>query len=458
MSRIQKEEKHLKREPKQTRKKQIHLIKVMSVILLIVLVIAGITIYRDYKARPGFLEKVWISERGADYIKVSWERARNVDKYVIMYDGKTVKINGQKKGAKIEGLNEDTEYEFSVRADSRKREGFDTLTAKARTKKWQHIKGKKSQMRFANRPVDLKQTAETQVTYLPGDGYTVSEDGTVVFTRPGKVIVTARTDSTSVYAPVTKKITVHVLDSVDVNADRAKLHIFYNLNKKNCECIKTIEGIKAAPYPQSFAYHDGNYIVAYIKDSKDDTQRIATFGKKRIVSTPKMDLGHANGMTIADGICYSVRGASKKCVTFDPVTKKYSSFDLSLEASGIAYDEKTGMFFTSSLAGMMAYDSNFNTVNKVGRVRHKVRYYVQDCAAYDGIMMHVVSGTDPQGANYIDFYDMINGRYLGSIKTRLNEIESIIVDEDGYLELLCYDKTTKNRIWKTPINMKKICE
>ena len=59
------------------RKKQL---KVLSVLLLIVLAVLAFTVYRDYKARPGFLEKIWIEERGADYITVAGERARNVNK------------------------------------------------------------------------------------------------------------------------------------------------------------------------------------------------------------------------------------------------------------------------------------------------------------------------------------------------------------------------------------------
>ncbi len=443
---------------KQTRKRRKRQLKVLSVLLVLALAGTALTIYRDYNARPGFLEKVWISERGADFITVAWEKVRNVNKYVVMYDGKTVEASGQKSKVKITGLNEDTYYEFSVRADSKERKGFETLTAKAKTKKTQHIVGETEQMKFLNTPVDLKQTAETPVSYLPGNGYTVTDDGLVVFTKPGKITVTATTDENEEYVSASKEITVEVLDTVDVDAAGAKPHIFYKLNSDNCELVMTISGAGEAIYPQSFAVSDGKYITSFVNKGNTE-QRIIVFGDKRTAYEPETDLGHANGLTVADGYCYSVRGGSSaECVTFDPSNKDYGSFDLAHDASGIAYDEKNDMFYTSSRKGLTAYDGHFNVVNNVGRVSRKSTYYVQDCGAYGGILLHGVSGSDPQGINYIDFYDMKNSRYLGSAECDLNEIESVLVDDEGYIELLCYNKTSKNSIWKTPINMKMLCD
>ena len=45
----------------------------------------------------------------------------------------------------------------------------------------------------------------------------------------------------------------------------------------------------------------------------------------------------------------------------------------------------------------------------------------------------------------------------GSIECELDEIESIIVDEEGYIELLCNIIGYPDYIWKTPINMKLLC-
>ena len=70
--------------------------------------------------------------------------------------------------------------------------------------------------------------------------------------------------------------------------------------------------------------------------------------------------------------------------------------------------------------------------------------------------MQGVSGEGFVGTNYIDFYDMINSKYLGSIECELDEIESIIVDEEGYIEVLCNVIGYPDYIWKTPINLKKL--
>ena len=447
--------KHLKRQPskREKRKKQL---KVLSIILLIVLALLAVTVYRDYKARPGFLEKIWIEERGADFITVAWERARNVNKYVVTYNGKRIEVSGKKKGVKINGLTENTEYVISVRADSKKRKGFEALTEKTKTKKAQHITGDAGRMKFINKPIDLRQTAETPVKYLPGDGYTVTEDNKVVFTKPGTITVTAEAGDTEEYASATREIPIEVLDSVEVDADGATPHYFYKLNKNNCECIKTVKGEKEATIPQSFALYNGKYIIAYIGA---EDQRIITFGDIEEVFEPEIDLGHANGLTVAKGLCYIVKGGrNAECITFDPSKNSFGSFELAKYASGIAYDEKTDMFYTSQRRGMAVYDGHFNLIRNVGRISRKAPYYFQDCGAYGGIMMHCVSGKNYRGTNYIDFYDMINGKYIGSIKCELGEVESLIVDEEGYIELLSNTKKKEDLIWKTPINMNDLCD
>ena len=107
---------------------------------------------------------------------------------------------------------------------------------------------------------------------------------------------------------------------------------------------------------------------------------------------------------------------------------------------------------------MAVYDGHFNLIRNVGRISRKAPYYFQDCGAYGGIMMHCVSGKNYRGTNYIDFYDMINGKYIGSIKCELGEVESLIVDEEGYIELLSNTKKKEDLIWKTPINMNDLCD
>ncbi len=438
------------------RERQLKRLKVLLILLVIAIIGAGITIYRDFQARPGFLEKIWIADRGADSITIAWERPRNVHKFVITYNGKRLEVSGKRKGVKITGLTEDTEYKFTVRADSKQREGFEALEEKARTKKTQIIKGETKQTRFANRPVDLKQTAETELTYAPGNGYQVTEEGKIIFTKGGKITVKAEAAATEEYAAATKKIHVEVLDTFNTDADGAKQHIFYKLDSGNCKRLRSITGTKKQTTPQAFIYTKGQYYVTYV--NKENDQRLVRFGDKKKTFKPKADLGHANGLTIADGVCYSVSGADNVCIIFDPPNSNYFAFDMAYDASGIAYDEISKKFFTSSRDELVAYDGNFSVVNHVGRVKRKGKFYVQDCAAYSDILMQGVSGKDAKGTNYIDFYDMEESKYLGSIECELGEVESLLVNEEGYIEVLSNVKGTTDIIWKTPINMKKLCE
>ena len=159
--------------------------RILLVLFVIALAGAGITIYRDYQARLGFLEKIWISDRGADYITVAWEKPRNVSSYVVTYNGKTVSVRGRRKNVKLTGLEADTEYKISVRADSKEREGFEEISEQAMIKKTQTIDGESPRMTLPNKTVDLKQTAQTALSYVPGKGYTVTEDGKIVFTSGG---------------------------------------------------------------------------------------------------------------------------------------------------------------------------------------------------------------------------------------------------------------------------------
>jgi len=188
----------------------------------------------------------------------------------------------------------------------------------------------------------------------------------------------------------------------------------------------------------------------------DDAQRIIMFnGDEKSVSVPGIKLGHPNGLAYADGKCYSVRGWSGRCVTYCPETGEYDSLTLPYGASGIAYDRKSEHFYTSSRNLMAAYDKDFNVINTIGTVRHR-DYYTQDCGGYSGILMHCISDKTKHGTNFVDFYDMVNGKYIGSVKCDLDEVESAEVDKDGYLILLANTKGETDNIWKTPINVAEL--
>lgn len=443
--------------PVNRRHKQKKILKALLILLAITLVVAAETIYRDFQARPGFLEKIWIDERGSDYITVAWEKPRNVYRYVVTYNDKVRHVAGVHSKVKLTELEENTDYIISVRADSRSRQGFETLTESARTKNNQKIKGLKEQVKFANYPVDLKQTAETDISYSSDNKHMVVTEGLVKFTRPGKYLVTAKAEETNDYAEETETIKVTVLDTVNVDVDKATPHIFYTLNEKNCERVRSVKGVKEGIYPQSFTYNDGNYVVLYTVKG-DKSQRIIKFGGKKTVIKPKAFLGHCNGMTIADDRYYMVRGDGSEGVSFDLSAKDFKTFKLPNDASGIAYDESKELFYTTQRNVMATYDKNFNEISSCNRIHRNYIHYSQDCGAYNGILMHCVFVTSYPITNFIDFYDMENQKYLGSIECQINEVESIIVDEDGYIQLLCNTRHTTDYIWKTPINIKMLTE
>ena len=279
---------------KSKRKRRKKQLKVLLVLLILAIAGTAITIYRDYEARPGFLEKVWISDRGGDYLTVAWERPRNVSRFIVTCNGKTMKVSGRKKEVKVTDLKEDTFYTISVRADSKEREGFEALTAQSKTKKFARIKGETEQLKMANWPSDLHMSADTPIEFTTSNGSITPQGDKVIFNRSGDITVKARTEETEEYASTTKEITVHVLDTVNVDANDADLHIFYKLDKSNCQCVRAISGVDEAVFPQAFVKYGGNYLVTYIGDEE---QRLITFGDGKYVEEPQQDLGHANGLT-----------------------------------------------------------------------------------------------------------------------------------------------------------------
>ena len=102
---------------------------------------------------------------------------------------------------------------------------------------------------------------------------------------------------------------------------------------------------------------------------------------------------------------------------------------------------------------MLSGDGNFSTLHSCGVVSHSGSVYTQDCGGDSGIMFHCLSGSSKHGVNYIDIYNMYQGTYLGTLRCDLSEVESCIVDEDGYLEILANNSTKEDYIWKTPLNV-----
>ena len=100
----------------------------------------------------------------------------------------------------------------------------------------------------------------------------------------------------------------------------------------------------------------------------------------------------------------------------------------------------------------------FSVKYSCGVVKHSGKTYTQDCGGHAGIMLRCLSGSSKHGTNYIDLYDMKNGRYLGTISCDLSEVESCIVNKDGFLEILANNSSSVDYIWKTDLNIETLGE
>lgn len=444
------------------------IIKLECMLLIPLLLTAGIAVMAEYDLRPGILtaDALSIEDKGTDSISLSWEPVRNADKYVVSYkekdseDWQTVEVSGSETGVEIDGLDEGEEYDFAIRADSAEREGYTTAASTARTKKSQSIKGKQKQMKLAGSEINLGLSSETDIRINSGDEEVAKvekENKSVVAVNPGTVTLTATAEATDEYTEDEMEIEVEVLDSVSEDSANAAIHVIDRLDKSNCEIVRKIEGDGKAVVPQSLAVSDDTYIVAYGMD--DTPQKLFFFDKEdgtKTVSNPSIKLGHPNGLAYADGKCYSVRGWSATCVIYDMEADSYSSFTLPAGASGIAYDSENEQFYTSSRSALKAYTKDFEEVISIPPVRHKGQMYTQDCGGAGGIMMRCLSDKTRHGINYVDLYDMEEGKYLGSLECDLSEVEGVDVDEEGFMLLLCNTKEYEDYIWKTPINIKDL--
>jgi hypothetical protein len=155
----------------------------------------------------------------------------------------------------------------------------------------------------------------------------------------------------------------------------------------------------------------------------------------------------------------SVQGWSGRTVVYSTKKEKWGTMTLPYGCSGIGYDRERKLLFTSSRTAMVAYTlkkEGWTVKYRTGVVRHRGKVYTQDCGGYGGIMLHCMSGSSKHGINYIDMYDMIHGKYLGSFACELSEVESVIVDNDGYMQILANNTSGHDYIWRTGINIADI--
>ena len=226
--------------------------------------------------------------------------------------------------------------------------------------------------------------------------------------------------------------------------------------------VKRVTGAGGAVIPQGLAYTGDKYIISYGMGSPNRIISFDVEGDGKDVSVPKISMGHPNGFTYANenGICYCVKGWTSKAFTYEPTSNSYGTINLSYGCSGIGYDRKEKLLYTCSRTAMVAYDisDGYSVKYRCGVVKHSGTVYTQDCGGHAGIMLRCLSGSSKHGTNYIDLYDMKNGRYLGTFSCDLSEVESCIVDNDGFLEILANNSGSEDYIWKTDLNIETLGE
>lgn len=438
------------------KKKKIKLLIKAELLLLIpVLIINVIVVCREYNLNPGIMEvnALEIKDKTTDKVLLDWEPVRNTDKYVVSYKEKdsdawkSVQVSSNKTSCVIGGLKEGASYDFSLRADSEKRNGARTSYNEVTTKKHQKITGKRRQMKLAGRgTVDLASETTLKLS-SENEGVAKINDDQSIDLSPGTVTVKATAVETDEFEGEEAEVELEVVDSVAEDTETAKIHTMYKLDESNCEVVLTLID---DDIPQSFDYIDGRYIIAYgMKNSK----KIITFDESGVAEyKTKLSIGHPNGFAFSDK-GYTVRGWSNECIICDIDNNEYKSISLAHGASGIAYDQVRDVFYTSSRAALICYDNNFNEQKAVAPVTHKGTYYTQDCGGHSGILMRCLSDKTKHGINLIDLYDMVNGLYLGTIECDLSEVEGAAVDEEGYMLLLSNTRDIEDYIYKTPINI-----
>ena len=493
-----------------------------AVVLVMAMFTLAVTLaFNHYRIYPGKVDTESMSSpgRGSDFIVVSWDDTHSTEVYKVWYkeigpageedeteeaeeaasepekneeslnteDQDTEKQDAEKQDAEKEAvviddswtaletdvpeitvreLKPDTSYSFIVRADSKENEGTATEPRSFSTKRTQKIKVSKKITKFTfSKPFRLKVSAETDVMYETSDpdvAVVNPDTDEIEIVGAGDTEITVTAKSSTQFESASKTVDLKVIESTPVSAGGASPRYIYHLDPDNCEIVKSITGAGGAVIPQGLGYSGDKYIVSYGMGSPNRIISFDVDGDGKSVSVPKVSMGHPNGFTYADenGRCYCAKGWTSKVYTYEPTSDTYGSVNLSYGCSGIGYDRKEKLLYTCSRTVMAAYDisNGYSLEYRCGVVKHGGKLATQDCGGHAGIMFRCLSGSNKHGTNYIDLYDMKNGRYLGTITCELSEVESCIVDKDGFLEILANNTNSVDYIWKTDINVDTLGE
>ena len=234
-------------------------------------------------------------------------------------------------------------------------------------------------------------------------------------------------------------------------------NVIYTFSTENCSRVFGVNGYKDIHTTQGVAFTGKEYYVLY---GTNDGQRIVTYtasGQRKTAWAFPRNIGHPNGITW-DPItkrCYIFKGNQFRIYVWNPKTRKLSKSRTPYSSSGVGYDDENKVLVASSHTGMRVYsaDGKFKHKYLFPRCTHTFFHYIQDCGAYGDIAFHGISGANKAKSNFLDFYRISTGEYLGTVKITIGEIESAVVDNDGNLLMLINTLGHTDYLWKTPLNV-----
>ncbi len=239
-----------------------------------------------------------------------------------------------------------------------------------------------------------------------------------------------------------------------------KARVVYTFDKKNCKALFSISGYKNAKVPQGFTFTGSEYYILYGMAAGQSIVRYSAAGKRLGASKFSFCIGHPNGITWdpVTKMCYIFKGNQKKIYTWNPATDKFGKSKTPYSSSGVGYDKTTKLLYATSHTGIRAYsaDGKFKHKKLFSRCSHGIFHYIQDCGAGEGYIFHGISGSNKKTTNYLDVYRASDYAYLGSVKIAMGEIESAVVGNDGFLQLLVNTPGNTDYVWRTPLNVKEL--
>lgn len=438
---------------KYTRKSRIRHIKIELGILAVLLVCLGFSVYRYLSIRPGWveLETMKATARTDTMITLEWKEVRNAARYEVYYkvkgtpDEEALMIESEEPTVTMNDLKDGTGYTVFIKAFTDENvEGIESYKRVYKTKMRQQFEARDSYVKLTSSSkfnIARGSRTVTSCTSSNEEVAKVADDGTVTIKGAGSAKLTVTARESKDYVEASKTIKLTVIRSLEKDAGKATMEAIATIGSGDVTKVIQVSGADGAVVPQSLAYTGDKYIIAFGMAGKQRIVSCNTDGTGRKVYVPSHNLGHPNGFTYdyTTKLCYSLRGNSTSVDTFDPATGKFGKTRMPYGAAGICYDRAQDVLYTTSGTGIRQYssDGKFKHKKLIPNIRHTMFLYTQDSGAHAGYVFRCMSGKSKHTVNYLELYRVKDSKYLGSFRVNgLGELESAIVDNDGYIELL----------------------